>query len=242
MLELTPPLSVVIVARDEARRLPSLLADLARAPALLREVLLVDGGSVDGTAAVAALAGARVLTAAAGRGRQLAAGVAASRGPWLLLLHADARLPPDWSRPVAAAIAAGEGTAWAFDLAIDAADPALRLVEWAVALRSRWRHLPYGDQGLLLSRSLYDRAGGIRPLPLMEDLDLVLRLRRLATIRSLGLPLRVDGRRWRRLGVWQTLLANARLRRRWRRGVPAARLAAEYYGAESCGDDWGDNT
>ena len=229
MLELRPPLSVVIVARNEARQLPALLADLARGQALLREVLLVDGGSDDGTAVLAALAGARVLLGPPGRGRQLAAGVAASAGDWLLLLHADGRLSLDWAAAVAAAIAAGEGTAWAFDLAIDGADPALRLVEWAVAARSRWRQLPYGDQGLLLSRRLYERAGGIRPLPLMEDLEFVLRLRRLAAIRSLGRPLRVDGRRWRRLGVWQTMLANARLRRRWRRGVPVVELASDYY-------------
>jgi rSAM/selenodomain-associated transferase 2 len=229
LLELRPCLSVVIVARNEARRLPALLADLARGQALLREVLVVDGGSDDGTAPLASLAGARVLLGPPGRGRQLAAGVAASAGDWLLLLHADGRLSLDWAAAVAAAIAAGEDTAWAFDLAIDGADPALRLVEWAVAARSRWRQLPYGDQGLLLSRRLYERAGGIRPLPLMEDLEFVLRLRQLAPIRSLGRPLRVDGRRWRRLGVWQTMLANARLRRRWRRGVPAADLASDYY-------------
>ena len=224
-----PPLAVVIPAYQEAARLPGLLAQLAQAPHLVAEVVVVDAGSDDATVLVARLAGAQVLRSEANRGRQLALGVAASSAPWLLLLHADGRLSLDWAAAVAAAIAAGEDTAWAFDLAIDGADPALRLVEWAVAARSRWRQLPYGDQGLLLSRRLYERAGGIRPLPLMEDLEFVLRLRQLAPIRSLGRPLRVDGRRWRRLGVWQTMLANARLRRRWRRGVPAADLASDYY-------------
>ena len=120
---------------------------------------------------------------------------------------------------------------WTFPLAIEAAGPALRLVGALSTLRSRWRGLPYGDQGLLLSRALYDRSGGLAPLPLMEDLEFMLRLRRLAPIRLFSRPLRVDGRRWRRLGVWRTTWRNARLRRAWRRGVDPALLAQRYYGA-----------
>ncbi|KEF41374.1 MAG: glycosyltransferase [Cyanobium sp. CACIAM 14] len=234
-MAMRPPLSVVIAARNEAAGLPALLADLAVAPDLVREVLVVDGGSHDGTPQLAALAGARVLHAGGGRGGQLAAGVARSAAPWLLLLHGDVRLPPDWSAPVAAAIAGGEACAWSFQLRIDGSDPALRLVELAVALRSRWRQLPYGDQGLLLTRRLHDAAGGIAPLPLMEDLDFVLRLRRRARIRGLRGALRVSGRRWQRLGVWQTVLANARLRRAWRRGTPPEELALRYYGGSPQG-------
>ncbi|MEB3321576.1 MAG: TIGR04283 family arsenosugar biosynthesis glycosyltransferase [Synechococcaceae cyanobacterium] len=224
------PLGVVIPARNEAVRLGCLLADLQRAPALVRELVVVDGDSGDGTAAVARLAGARVLPHAPCRGGQLAAGVAAGSAPWLLLLHADVRLPPDWPGAVRQALALGEDRAWAFRLRIEGRHPALRLVELAVALRIRWRRLPYGDQGLLVSRRLLAAAGGIAPLPLMEDLDLVLRLRRRAAIGCLGAALRVDGRRWRRLGIWRTGLANARLRRAWRRGVSAGELARRYYG------------
>jgi rSAM/selenodomain-associated transferase 2 len=220
----------VIAARDEAQGLPALLADLATAPALVREVLVVDGGSGDHTPRLASLAGARVLHGGGGRGAQLAAGVARSTSPWLLLLHGDVRLPAAWAPAVTAAITAGEDTAWAFRLRIDAGDPALRLVEMAVELRSRWRQLPYGDQGLLLSRRLHDRAGGIAPLPLMEDLEFVQRLRLQGRIRCLGPALRVNARRWQQLGVWQTVLANARLRRAWRRGTPAQELAGRYYG------------
>lgn len=225
-----PPLSVVIAARNEARGLPALLADLATAPELVREVLVVDGGSRDGTPRLAALAGAQVLHDGSGRGGQLAAGVSRSAGPWLLLLHGDVRLPSGWARAIAAALAAGETSAWAFRLRIAGGDPSLRLVELAVELRSRWRQLPYGDQGLLLTRALHDDAGGIAPLPLMEDLEFVQRLRRQARIGLLAPALRVNGRRWQRLGVWQTVLANARLRRAWRRGTPEAQLAARYYG------------
>ena len=228
---MSPLLSVVIAARNEAEGLPSLLADLATAPLLVREVLVVDGGSSDRTPALAALAGARVLHCPSSRGSQLAAGVAHSASPWLLLLHGDVRLPPAWAATVTAAIATGEESAWAFRLCIDGPGLALRLVELAVDLRSRWRQLPYGDQGLLLSRRLHDSAGGIAPLPLMEDLEFMLRLKRQAPIRCLGSALQVNDRRWQRLGVWQTVLANALLRRAWRRGAPAEELAARYYGA-----------
>jgi rSAM/selenodomain-associated transferase 2 len=228
---------VVVVARNEAERLPALLADLAAGSALVREVLVVDGGSDDRTALVARLAGARLIHGHRGRGQQLAAGMAASDGPWLLLLHGDVRLPPLWQRMVAAAIASPDGnrpgpgqSAWYFDLAIEGDDLALRLVEAAVALRSRWGQRPYGDQGLLLPRDLVGRSGGIAPLPLMEDLEFVLRLRRLATLRALPGALRVNGARWRQLGVWQTTWSNARLRRQWRRGM-AAELLAQRYGA-----------
>lgn len=226
------PLSVVIPVRNEAARLPLLLADLAAAPAaLLREVWVVDGGSRDGSARLARLAGAQLLASAPGRGDQLRRGIDLCTGPWLLLLHADARLPAGWPQQIQRAIAAGDGTAWAFPLAIEAAGPALQLVAALSTLRSRCWELPYGDQGLLLSRALYELSGGVAPLPLMEDLDFVLRLRRLAPIRLLQRPLRVDGRRWRRLGVWRTTWRNALLRRAWRRGVDPALLARRYYDA-----------
>ena len=224
-----PPLSVVIPVRDEARGLPALLADLATAPELVAEVVVVDGGSEDASRAVAWLGGARLLSTAPGRGGQLGHGIAASGAPWLLLLHGDARLPLGWARAVTRAIARGEGRAWAFHLAIEGPDPALRLVEFGVTLRSRWRSLPYGDQGLLLSRALHDRAGGLAPLPLMEDLEFVQRLRRLAPIDLLPGAVRVSDRRWRRLGVLGTALANARLRRAWRQGTPPEQLAQRYY-------------
>ncbi|MFO7629292.1 MAG: TIGR04283 family arsenosugar biosynthesis glycosyltransferase, partial [Prochlorococcaceae cyanobacterium] len=244
-----PQLAVVIPARNEAARLPLLLADLARCGPLRLELIVVDGGSSDGTAAVAQLAGARVLASAPGRGQQLAAGVAATSAPWLLLLHADARLPADWAAVIAGVIAeviatrgehparssrpaarSSSPAAWYFDLAIEGAGPALRLLEAAVALRSRWRQLPYGDQGLLLPRALLLAAGGVRPLPLMEDLELVQRLRRQARLLPLKRRLRLSDRRWRQLGVLGAALANARLRRAWRRGVSEDELASLYYG------------
>jgi len=223
-----PCLSVVIMARNEAARLPSLLADLAGAVDGLHELVVVDGRSRDGTPVLARLAGARVIHGQGGRGGQLAAGVAATEGTWLLLLHADTRLPTGWRALVERAMAEGERRAWAFRLGIEGGGAGLRLVEALVGLRSRWRQLPYGDQGLLIARSWLAAAGGIQPIPLMEDLDLVLRLRRRGPVQLLPATLVVSARRWRHRGVIGTALANMRLRRAWRRGESPERLAARY--------------
>ena len=224
--------AVVVPSFNEATRLPLLLADLAAGPAdLIAELVVVDGGSRDGTPQLARQGGARVLHTQASRGWQLQCGVACTTAPWLLLLHADARLQPGWSEALQRAMAAPEA-AWAFDLAVEGPAPALRLLELAVRLRSQLRQLPYGDQGLLLPRTLLARAGGIPGLPLMEDLVLIQRLQRVAPIHRLGCPLRVNGRRWRRHGVLGTAWCNARLRQAWRRGMSPQQLAERYYASD----------
>lgn len=235
----SPALSVLIPALQEAGRLPLLLADLATAPTLVREVVVVDGGSRDATRDVVRLAGARLLVGGPGRGRQLRDGAERCSGTWLLVLHADARLLPDWSRSVERAMAAGTADPrrqlWCFPLRIVTdlerqrqPGPVFRCLGWLVGLRSRYRHRPYGDQGLLLPMALYRSVGGFRPLPLMEDLDLVERLTHGLRPRMLAPFLRVDGRRWLGLGLWRTAWTNAGLRRAWRRGVSSAVLARYY--------------
>jgi rSAM/selenodomain-associated transferase 2 len=227
------PLAVVIPAFNEAERLPSLLADLAAAPAgLIAERLVVDGGSGDGTTHRARLAGATLIQSRAGRGWQLQRGVEATTAPWLLLLHADCRLQPGWTQALERAMAQPPA-AWAFDLAVEGRGLALRLLELAVRLRSQLRQLPYGDQGLLLPRTLLLQAGGVPALPLMEDLLLIQRLQPLTPIRRLACPLLVDGRRWRRHGVLGSAWRNAQLRRAWRQGYSAEQLAQRYYGRRS---------
>ncbi|MCP9915529.1 TIGR04283 family arsenosugar biosynthesis glycosyltransferase [Cyanobium sp. ATX 6F1] len=246
---------VVIPALNEALRLPLLLADLAAAPDLLRRPLVVDGGSGDGTPAIARLAGARVISSPPGRGIQLQRGAqlalaeldlearvhseregesgersARQGGCWLLLLHADGRLGPRWQEALQRALAQPPAP-WCFQLRIEGSGLGLRLVEGAVALRTRLLHRPYGDQGLLIPSDLYRRVGGYRPWPLMEDLDLVQRLAAQGPVRCLGAELRVDGRRWRRQGVARTAWRNWQLRRAWRGGVSLERLAQSYYGS-----------
>jgi rSAM/selenodomain-associated transferase 2 len=228
-------ISVVIPTLNEAARLPLLLADLAADGGLISEVIVVDGGSADATPTVARLAGARVLTAPAGRGAQLVAGIAQASGPWLWLLHADARLPNGWHQrllPVLRAPDDGALMAWYGQLRVQLPGLHYRLLELAVRLRSRWWQRPYGDQSLLLTRRCYDRVGGLRPLPLMEDLEFAQRLARCGRWVSLGLLVQVDGRRWQRLGLWGTLRANAALRQAWRRGVAPQLLYGAYQKAQ----------
>lgn len=227
---MSTPLAVVIPARNEGHRLPLLLADLACAPACVGEICLVDGGSGDGTARVARLGGARVLVGPPNRGAQLARGVAATSAPWLLLLHADGRLPRGWEKAVTQAMDQGPGCCWAFHLGIQGQSLGLRVVERLVDWRTSLFQRPYGDQGLLVHRQTLAAVGGVAPIPLMEDLDLILRLRTVAPIRMLAGRFLVDGRRWQQLGVLRTTWANAQLRRAWRRGEDPQRLA-ERYGA-----------
>lgn len=226
---------MVIPCLDEAARLPLLLADLQRWSDSL-EIMVVDGGSVDSSHDVARLAGAHWLQAPrSGRGQQLAFGAAMAKGPWLLFLHADSRLPASWPERVGAVMASGdpEQAAWYFDLNVQPRRLDLTLMEAAVAARSRWQQRPYGDQGLLLSASLYHQSGGYAALSLMEDLDLVERLSRSVRLRPIGLALVSDGRRWAGTNVLRQALRNARLRRAWRQGTPATALCAEYYGRSS---------
>lgn len=145
-----------------------------------RDLVVVDGGSVDGTPQLAERLGARVIRAARGRGSQLAAGAAAAGGDWLLFLHADTVLAQGWARAVASFVddSGNAERAGYFRLALDDRRKAARRLEAVVAWRARALGLPYGDQGLLIARAFYERLGGHRPLPLMEDVDLVRRIGR----------------------------------------------------------------
>jgi rSAM/selenodomain-associated transferase 2 len=205
------PLSIVIPALDAAATLPPCLACLEEGArvGLVREVILVDGGSRDATPLLARALGATVLQAPRGRGTQLMAGAAAAGGDWLLFLHADTQLAAGWAAAVAAHVArpdSGERAGY-FRLAFDDAAPAARRLERLVALRARVLGLPYGDQGLLLSRRLYAASGGFRPLPLMEDIDLVRRLgrRRLTALDAVAVT---SARRYRRHGYAARMLRN----------------------------------
>ncbi len=173
-------LSIVIPTLGAASSLDRTLDGLDRASGLVREIIVVDGGSRDDTVALAARRGARVVAAAGGRGAQLVAGAAAAVAPWLMFLHADTRLAAGWVGAIErfAAVPENARRVAVFRFALDDEAPAARRLEALVAWRCRVLALPYGDQGLLISRPLYEELGGFRPLPLMEDVDFARRIGR----------------------------------------------------------------
>ncbi len=175
---MTAPISIVIPTLNAATVLPGTLAPLVAgvAEGIVRELVVSDGGSTDATCEVAEATGAVVVEGPAGRGGQLRRGAAAARGAWLLFLHADTHLSPDWVGAAAAHLSRPD-TAGYFRLAFRADGLAPRVVAGWANLRADMLGLPYGDQGLLISRALYDHVGGYPDIPLMEDVALARALR-----------------------------------------------------------------
>ena len=178
-------ISVVIPTLNAEQRLAACLTALVAAAVegLVREVIAVDGGSSDRTLRIADQAGIEVMTSPAGRGVQLVAGARRARQPWLLFLHADTVLGHGWESEASRFMERVDlghvpPSAATFRFALDDRGMAPRLLERLVAARGVVFARPYGDQGLLIPRRLYDEIGGYRPMPLMEDVDIVGRLGR----------------------------------------------------------------
>jgi rSAM/selenodomain-associated transferase 2 len=187
------------------------------------ELIVVDGGSADGTAEAAEAAGATVLQATGSRAEAMNAGAARASGDALLFLHADTILPEGAGDAIRAALAHAEGGA--FRLGFDERPPLWRVLSAGYARTSR---TAYGDQAIFVSRTAFDRLGGYRQLPIMEDYDLVERLRRQGRFELLPLSVRVSARRHRRQGELRTFLRIGAIKILYRLGVPPDRLARAY--------------
>jgi rSAM/selenodomain-associated transferase 2 len=225
-------ISIVIPTLNAGAALRRSLPPLAEFAVLdlIREVVIADGGSTDETAAIAEAAGARFVPAKKGRGTQLSAGGEAARGDWLLFLHADTVLQTGWDHAVREFLA-DDGNirrAGYFRLAFDDRGMAARRIQWLANLRARVLGLPYGDQGLLISKDFYRRLGGYKPLGLMEDVDLVRRIGR-RRLRMLGATAITSAERYRRDGFWKRPVRNQFCLLLWYLGFPLDRIERIYY-------------
>ena len=182
-------ITVVVATLNAETSLAATLSSLVPGAidGLVRQVIIVDGGSSDRTLRIAEESGADIIRSEPGRGRQLQAGAKAAKFPWLLFLHADTMLDPGWEREVGTFVERvdiGQRplAAAAFRFALDDMGFLPRMIEVGVAIRCTLLRLPYGDQGLLIPRRLYDEIGGFKVMPLMEDVDIVRRLGRSRTL------------------------------------------------------------
>lgn len=222
-------LSVVIPTLNEAEALPALLGDLAGLRAAGGELIVVDGGSSDGTAERAAALAERVLHSAPGRALQMNAGAAHAAGDYLWFLHADSRVSPACLAAMQRALA--EAPLWGrFDVRLSGAGPSLWLIGRMINLRSRLTGIASGDQGIFVRRALFESLGGYAEMPLMEDLELCRRLRQRGRPRCLRPPLSTSSRRWEQHGIWRTVWLMWRLRLAYYRGVSPQLLADRYRG------------
>jgi rSAM/selenodomain-associated transferase 2 len=219
--------SVILPVLDEERVIARRLAELRALG--VPEILVVDGGSRDRTAAVVAMhPGVRLLHAPRGRAAQMNAGAAEATGDVLLFLHADVSLPADALEHVARALAdprvvAGAFRTWTLADRPTRLGPLLHLAD----LRSRYSGLPYGDQAMFVRAAIFRAVGGFPPLPLMEDLALSRRLRAAGRVRIVPARVLVSGRRFIDHPVLSTLLVNV-YPALYRLGVPPAQLARFY--------------
>jgi glycosyltransferase involved in cell wall biosynthesis len=224
-------ISVVISARNAARPLAATLAALIP-PAIdgiVRQVIVVDDGSSESTAKVADLAGADIVESAGDRGAQLAEGAARARFPWLLFLNAGTVLEDGWERSATAfmqRVNCGEGAlaASAFTLRLDDTGLAPRLIEGLIHLRCKIWRKPYGDQGLLIPRQLFDAVGGYKNLPMMEDIDLVRRLGRHRLV-MLDATAVISAERYKRDGYLLRSMRSQVCQALYRAGLPMSLIA-----------------
>jgi len=227
-----PTLSVVIPTLNEAKTLPLLVGDLARLALPPHEVVVVDGGSEDGTPEVAHALGLQVHhvpPAERGRARQMNAGAAASRGGYLCFLHADTRIPPETGRALVRWLEAPTPEQAAhFAFALDARGARWRLIEAGQRLRERTTGLVYGDQGLVVSRARFEAVGGFPPVALMEDVGIVRALQRTGGLHRLDAPLRTSVRRYRDEGTFRGVLRNLMLLALYQVGASPSFLARFY--------------
>ena len=222
-------ISIVIPTINEANNLPLLLSDLS----IIQkqgEVIIVDGGSKDKTIDVANIYGAKVCKSKErNRGLQLDIGAKESKGDWLIFLHADTRLTHDWFTKIKSVLKGDKNYIYYFKFKVNDKKIIYRLLEILVNFRSQYFKEPYGDQGLIIHRSIYLKNNGFRKISLMEDVDFFMRLKNKKNLKQLNLPIFTSSRKWERTNIFLQALKNWSLRRRWLKGESTKSIYSDYY-------------
>jgi uncharacterized protein len=219
-------ISIIIPALNEAATIDRTLSRLEGVDNL--EVIVVDGGSIDETAELAASREAKVIQSSPGKAIQMNTGAAAAAGEILVFLHADTLLPEGFSHQIVSALNQKGVAAGAFRLSINSPAARIRFIECMANLRSRFLRLPYGDQALFMKKSLFDEIGGFPEMQIMEDFILIGRLKRKGKIVIVPNAVATSPRRWLHLGVFKTWLINQLIIIAYYLGLPPDRLTRIY--------------
>lgn len=223
----TSKISIIIPVLNEEKHI--LATILTAQESTNTEIIVVDAGSDDKTCDIANYTGVKVIASDRGRAIQMNTGAAVASGDILLFLHADTLLPPKFDHMVRETLQTGV-VAGAFKLKINGTPWGLRLVEWGVNVRSKYFQLPYGDQAIFFRSEIFDKIGGFPELPIMEDFELVRRLKDIGQIAIVPTPVLTSGRRWLLRGIFKTTLINQIIIIGYFLGVSPTELASWYRG------------
>ncbi len=222
-------ISIIIPTINEASNLPLLLSDLSSIQKE-GEIIIVDSGSEDKTIDIANIYGAKVIISKErNRGLQLDTGAKNSKGEWLIFLHADTRLTHDWFKKINSFLKENKNIIYYFEFKINHKKIIYRVLEILVNIRSKFFKQPYGDQGLIIHRTIYFKNNGFRNIPLMEDVDFLMRLNKKKDLKQLNFPIFISSRKWERTNIFLQAIKNWQFRRRWLKGESLKSIYSDYY-------------
>ncbi len=219
-------ISVVIPTLDEERYIAETISSVKKAADI--EVIVADGGSSDRTPEIAEQYADKLVISEKGRGAQMNAGAANAEGESLLFLHGDTVLPENWDELVKDVLKKSADTLGAFRLAVKEKTIALNIMIFSANIRARIFSLPYGDQALFLSRTLFDSIDGFKEIPLMEDIEMVRMVKKIGKIKILNEPVVTSSRRWKKEGCFYSIARNQIFLFLYLIGIPAERLSRLY--------------